>query len=105
MPTGEGEDEDEAAGRCALIITFSRDRCGRIPYARFRCGLTFNDVRQELKLEQHIAKLNLDHMYIRRATVLGRMRQYKLAAYTDYLRHFNGRRRPLVAAARARWSR
>ena len=50
-------------------------------YNRFRCGLSFKAIRQELQAEQFAAKQRGENMYVTRRTVLGRMRYYKLQAY------------------------
>ena len=56
-----------------------------ISYDRFRCGLSFEAVRAELAVEQRAARDSGLYLYVTRSTVLGRMRQYKLAAYDYYL--------------------
>lgn len=50
-------------------------------YSRYRCGLTFEDVRRELMTEQAAAKARGEYMFVTRKTVLGRMHQYKRHAY------------------------
>jgi hypothetical protein len=65
-----------------------------IPYSAFRSGQTFKSVRAELKVEQHISfAVRLEAMYVRRATVLGRLHQYKQAAYLAYCRWVSSGRR------------
>lgn len=56
-----------------------------IPYERFRCGLTFADVRRELQQEQAEAKARGLYMYVTRKTVIGRMHEHKMQAYEHYL--------------------
>lgn len=58
-----------------------------LSYEQFRCGQTFESVRTELQGEAIAARASGDRMYVTRRTVLGRMRQYKLAAYDYYRRH------------------
>lgn len=59
-------------------------------YARFRTGLSFQAVRDELANEQRLEALAGRYMFVTRATVLGRWCQHKRAMY---------------AAARAEWRR
>lgn len=56
-----------------------------IPYDKFRTGLTFAQVREELGEESRRAYNRGEYMWVGRATVLGRMRELKLRQYERYL--------------------
>jgi hypothetical protein len=58
-----------------------------MPYEAFGSGRQFADVYQELKVEQlHAFEYEGRRMFVTRRTVLGRLRQHKLAAYDAYVR-------------------
>ena len=55
---------------------------GAVSYQDFYCGLTFAEVRQELAVEvRNVFEREGRRMFVTRHTVLGRMRQHKLAAW------------------------
>jgi len=58
---------------------------GAQPYHRFNSGVSWDQVRAELKHEQNMAKAAGQYMFVSRGTVLGRMRQRKQEAYGKYL--------------------
>jgi len=60
---------------------------GAKPYTRFNSGITWDQVRAELKREQNMAKAKGQYMFVSRGTVLGRLRQRKQEAYGRYLAH------------------
>ncbi len=56
-----------------------------LPYDAFRSGLTFAEVRHGLRAEANqVFEQEGRRMFVTRRTVLGRMMQYKRAAYADY---------------------
>lgn len=62
-----------------------------VPYDRFSCGLTFAEIVQELRREaRQVMELEGRRMFWTRRTVLGRMREHKLAAYESYSRWIRG---------------
>lgn len=61
-----------------------------IPYERFTCGLTFDQVRADLAAEQAQVREAGGYMFVSRSTVLGRMAQYKREAYEHYLADYYG---------------
>ncbi len=59
-----------------------------LSYEQFRLGMSFKDVRRELAAEAQAVAASGDMMFVTRRTVLGRMRQYKQAAYLHYLKAY-----------------
>ena len=62
-----------------------------LTYDEFRCGVTFKQVRAELKEEQRLKYLRGEYMFISRRTVLGRMHQHKLALWEQYVEYRDSR--------------
>lgn len=59
-----------------------------VDYDSFRCGLTFADIVTELRHEaRQVEQAEGRRMFWTRNTVLGRFRQRKLEAYSDYVRY------------------
>ena len=54
-----------------------------ISYDKFRTGLTFQDIRDLLKLEQDAKYAEGKYMFVTRKTVLGRWHEIKLRMYSD----------------------
>lgn len=61
-----------------------------LPYDRFRAGTSFQEIRDELTLEQRQRKEQGLYMFVTRRTVLGRMTQRKQEAYAPYQRWMRG---------------
>lgn len=59
-------------------------------YDDFRTGLTFREVREELKQEQREALGRGLYKFVTRRTVLGRWTQHKRSMYGDYSRWMRG---------------
>ena len=55
-----------------------------IPYEDYRTGLTFEDVRHMLSIQQDAAYEAGQYMFVSRATVLGRWWELKQAMYAHY---------------------
>lgn len=66
------------------------DRRCRPPltYRKFRTGLTWQDIRDELRRESEQAYRKGQYMWIGRSTVLGRWWQHKQAGWEQYLRDY-----------------
>lgn len=57
-------------------------------YNNFRTGLTFTDIRRDLKREAKKKYERGQYMFITRATVLGRWREIKLKMYAMEEKYF-----------------